>query len=417
MRRDHPVLWLGLLAALATGSSAPAAELVIAPGTGAELRRAPASCGAGPTLFVDRGSPFASDDALLRVRGRSTESVVPAIAPWRDPQLVCAGDDAWVWMWRDDGETPVTGLFPIVGGGFGAGVTLDGRWLDPRPSPSGRFVVVREDGGEGAQTLVELGTRRTRPLVYGGAVTDGAWLPGTDRLVVVVDEPERGPMLSIWDPSSRAAARELRIGGKHAQPGTLSLAPNGRTAALAVGDLHEGLRVVDLGSGEVTKVAGPGGRAVWSPSSRALAALSVTEGRRELVVWRAGTGEAHRTPLPRSPLGLVVDGDDAVLATWLDERRLVLGSRWGTEPVRMFEAGRLRELRTPDLALDSLARTADGDLWAVGRGEVWRIPQRGKVVRVPTRVEAAAVSVRPDDTLLVLAKNGEDVVRLPPSAR
>ncbi len=400
------VTWLGLSWAL-LGFAAPSGDPAVAPGTGGALRTAPASCGSGPALFVDRGSPLRDDDSLRRIRGKVSEVVVPSFGPWRDATLVCAGEAPWLWMWRDDGEGPVTGLFPVVDGGFGAGITLDGRWLDPRPSPSGAFVVVREDGGEGSQTLIDLDTRRTRPLGYGGVVADGAWLPGRDALVVLVDA-EKGPTLTIWDPASRAPAKDLSIGGKHARPGTLAVSPDGARAAFAVGGERAGLRVVDLGTGEVTNVAGPAVRPVWSPTSRALAAVGTREGERELVVWRARDGEARRDPLPYSLLGAVLDTHDTLVTVWLDEDHLLVGSRTGTTPVRVLEKGRLRTLRTPDLALDGLARSAGGDVWAVDRGEVWRIRPTGKAARVQVPVAAAAVTVRPNGAVVVVPKDGDE---------
>jgi hypothetical protein len=408
--------WLFALGSLATG-----AEVVVAPGTGGALREAPASCGSGPLLYVDRGDPRPGDDALMRVRAGATEVVVPTLGPWRDASLVCAGDAPWLWMWRDDaqgeGEGVVTGLFPVVQGALGAGVTLDGRWVDPRPSPSGDRIVVREDGGEGAQTLVELGTRRSRPLGYGGTVSDGAWLPGSDVLVVVVDG-ESGPELTVWDPDSRDPARHLAVGGKRPRPGTLALSPDGSRAAFTVGGDDAGLRIVDLDSGDVVRVPGPSARPVWSPSSRAVAAVGTHDGERELVVWRSNAHEqvVARYTVPHSALGAFTEGEDALRATWLGGGRLVLGSRWGTAPLRVLERGRLRELRVPDLALDTAARTADGDLWTVDGGELWRIRSTGRAVRVPVPVDAASVAVRPNDTVVVVARSGE-VVRLGPTRR
>jgi hypothetical protein len=407
--------WLGLGWGL-VGFAAPTGDPAGGANTGGALRTAPAGCGDGPILFVDRGDPLRADDALRAIRGTATAVVVPSFGPWRDATLICAGAEPWLWMWRDDGEGPVTGLFPVTDDGFGAGVTLDGRWVDPRPSPSGASVALREDGGEGAQTLVDLAARRSRPLGYGGAVADAAWLPGRDTLVVLVDA-EQGPTLTIWDPSSRAPAKDVVIGGKHARPGTLAVSPDGTRAAFAVGGARPGLRVVALGSGAVVNVPGPGGRPVWSPSSRALAAVGHRDGDRELVVWRAHTGEARRDPVPYSLLGAIRDGDDDLTAVWLDEERLLVGSRHGAEPVRVLRQGHLRALPVPDLALDGLVRTPNGALWTVDDGALWRIRPTGRAERVRLPVEAEAVTVRPDGAVLVVAEGGEAVVRASPGRR
>lgn len=404
--------WVALSWAL-FGFADASGDPAVAPGTGAPLRATPASCSTGPTLWVPPVGRLGGDAALVRLAGGEVQTVAPSLGPWRDAALICAGEEPWLWAWRDDGDDgPVTGLFPVVDGGLGTGLTLDGRWVEPRPSPSGRFVVLREDGGEGAQTLVELATHHTRPLAYGGTVTDGAWIPGADTLLVVVDAEGAGPHLVRWDPGSRGPARETAVGGRHARPGTLAVSPDGRRAAFAVGGQGPGLRVVELATGDVARIPGPGVRPTWSPSGRAVAAIGERDGDRELVVWRSADGVTHRHALPHTALGALTDGPAAVWTTWLDDQRLLLGSRWGSTPLRVLEKGHLRELRVPPLPLDAVARTPDGAVWGVARGDLWRVGVEGRARRVAVPLEAGAVTVRPDGAVWVVDRDGREAVRV-----
>ena len=204
-------------------------------------------------------------------------------------------------------ETGVTETRPVAGEGPYA--------VAPRVSPDGRRLAFAASDwrSDPATRLVELGTGRVRELArrnqFGAVLDPASWLPDGGGVVVAQLEFE-GPYRlysDLWRVDLEGREERLTRGLRLAQP---DVGPDGRVAAIGAdrGALELVIHDPAAGASRVLADARPGqsfDRPRWSPDGRRIAVARHTDGRTDLVVVDAGTGETVRitddSPLDRAP--------------------------------------------------------------------------------------------------------------------